>query len=270
MTALAVGVAAFVAGGSEGVAAHGVPIALAAAAAFAFAGAGNAANDVRDVDVDRVAHPGRPIVTGVVSRRSAVALVFSLYAAAAVAGALVGPWALGLVVAGLVLMESYEVALKRRGFAGNLVVGALTGAPFVLGGIAVGALPATLWALAGLASLATLGREVLKDVEDADADATVGGRRTLPMRVGRETAARVGGAALVAAALLSPAPLVLETLLGWAYLPVVGLADAGFLAAAALSSRAGRAQRLAKASMLLALVAFVAGKAHAEILRGGT
>ena len=61
--------------------------------------------------------------------------------------------------------------------------------------------------------------------------------------------------------------------MGWSYLPVVGLADAGFLAAAALGARgadAGRAQRLAKAGMLVALLAFVAGTLHAAARVGGT
>lgn len=282
MSALAVAVAAFVAAGpgafGDGepgidearaafaswpftVGSTGAAVLAGMVAAFAFAGAGNAANDLRDVDVDRVAHPRRPLVAGDLSRREARGLVIVLYAVALAAGAIVSPAGFALVLAALVILEAYEITLKRRGLAGNVAVALVTGAPFLMGGLAVASVSRTLLVLAGLAALSTLGREILKDVEDAGGDALR--RRTLPMRVGERAAASIGGGALVLAVALSPAPFLLETLLAWPYLPVVALADAGFLAAAAIARRprgAARAQRVAKASMLVALVAFVAGK----------
>lgn len=230
-------------------------------AAVAFAAAGNVRNDVTDVDVDRVAHPRRPLVTGEVGVRAARAFAVALYAVALAAAALVGWGALALVLAALAVMEAYERRLKARGLAGNVAVALLTAAPFLMGGLAAGrvASPALL-ALALLAALANAGREVLKDAEDADADR--GHRRTLPLRVGTRRAARVAGGFLVAAAVLSPLPWMLESVLAWPYLAAVGLADACFLAAAAAGARSpARGQRLAKAGMALALAAIAAGVA---------
>lgn len=233
----------------------------AAVAAFAFAAAGNVRNDIGDVEVDRVAHPRRPLVTGAVPLAAARTLAIALYVAAIVAGAFVSLAGLALVVLAVPLMETYERWGKAAGFPGNLMIGALTGAPFVLGAVAAGRVGPAVLALALLAALATVGREVLKDVEDARADALR--RVTLPMRIGARRAALVAGAFLAGAAALSPLPWMLETVLGWAYLPAVGVADACFLAAAVAGARApGRGQRLAKAGMIVALAALLVGRAQ--------
>jgi geranylgeranylglycerol-phosphate geranylgeranyltransferase len=261
--ALVAAVGAYAGALLAGAAAAPSPAVLAAmVAAFAFAAAGNVRNDLGDVAIDRVAHPDRPLVTGAVDPRVARLLAAHLYGMALVAGWLVSWWGLLLVLAALPVMEGYERWGKSRGLPGNLAIGLLTAAPFVLGAMAGGKVGLAVLAVAGLAALATVGREILKDVEDKDADA--GHRRTLPMRIGSTRAALVAAGFLGAAALLSPAPLLLENVLGWAYLPAVGLADACFLTAATLGHRApGRAQRLAKAGMVLALVALAAGRATA-------
>ena len=237
-----------------------LPVVAAMAAALAFAAAGNVRNDIGDVAIDRVAHPARPLARGGVSLASARALAIALYLVALAAGALVSWLGFALVLLAIPIMEGYERWAKARGLPGNLAIALLTGAPFVLGGIAGGASNAAVLAVAGLAALATAGREVLKDVEDVEADRPF--RRTLPMRIGARAAALVAGAFLVGAALLSPLPWWLESVLGAAYLPAVGAADLCFLAAAAVGPRApGRGQRLAKVGMVAALVALVLGRA---------
>lgn len=238
-------------------------VAGAAGASFAFAAAGNVRNDLGDVAVDRRAHPERPLVTGAVREGTARALAVALYAVALACGVLVSWWGLALVAAALPLMEGYERWGKAAGLPGNLMIGLLTAAPFVLGGMAGGAVGPAVLSVAGLAALATVGREILKDVEDEAADR--GARVTFPMRVGRHRAAVVAACFLVGAAALSPLPFVLERVLAWSYLAAVGVADACFLAAAVAGSRRpGRGQRLAKLGMVAALAALVVGRAHAE------
>lgn len=235
------------------------PVALGMLAAVAFAAAGNVRNDLADVDVDRVAHPGRPLVTGAASPRAARTLSLVLYACSLLAALLVGLVPLALVAVALPLMEAYERALKARGFPGNLAIGLLASAPFLMGALAAGRVGPAVLALALLAALATVGREILKDIEDVRADE--GRRRTLPLRVGPRGAAGVAAGFLVAAVLLSPLPWRLETVLAWTYLPAVGLADACFLAACAVGARSpARGQRLAKAGMTLALAAVLVGR----------
>lgn len=267
LTGVGVGVGALVAGAASPT----LRIVLGTASAIAFAAAGNVRNDVVDVEVDRVAHPARPLPRGEASTRAANALAASLYVASVAAAAFVSPLAAVLVLLALPLMEAYERGLKQRGLAGNLAIAALAGAPFVMGALAVGgaswpladgapaAVGPTVLLVAFLAALATAGREVLKDAEDADADR--GHRVTLPMQVGARRAAWVAAAFLAAAILLSPLPYALESVLAWPYLPAVGLADAFFLAAAVagVGGSPSRGQRLAKAGMVLAMAAMVIG-----------
>lgn len=240
------------------------PVLLAAVAAFSFAGAGNVRNDLGDVALDRTAHPDRPLVTGAARVPAARALAVALYAVALACGALISLPALLLVAAAMPVMEGYERWGKARGLPGNLAIGLLTAAPFVLGALAATgrAGPAVL-ALAGLAALATVGREILKDVEDEAADRAA--RRTLPMRIGARRAALVAAAFLVAAVSLSPLPWLLETVLGWSYFAAVSVADACFVTAAAVGARRpARGQRLAKLGMIIALVALALGRAQAD------
>lgn len=233
--------------------------ALAAVAGFAFAGAGNALNDWLDRDLDKAAHPERPLPSGRALPGDALALQALLFAMAAGAAALISPAAFVFVVAALGLMVAYEARLKAIGLPGNVAIGLLTGAPFVFGALAAGGVGSAALVLALLAALATLGREIIKDVEDMASDV---GRRTLPMRIGAPRAARVAMAALALGIALSPLPaLASPPLLGAAYLPVVAVADAGFVTAALRAHREPkRAQQLCKAAMLVALLAFAAGR----------
>lgn len=236
-------------------------VGLAILASIAFAAAGNLRNDVLDVEVDRLAHPERPLPRGLVTTRAANLAALGCYLVALLAAALLGWIPFVLVLVALPVMEGYERALKARGLVGNLAIGILTGAPFVVGAFAVGAPTLAVLAVALLAALATTAREVQKDIEDVAADA--GHRRTLPMRVGARGAATVAAALLVATVLLSPLPRLQGNVLGRAYDPAVALADLAFLAAAILGfSRPDRAQRLAKLGMVAALLALVAGRAQ--------
>ncbi|MGQ0535496.1 MAG: UbiA family prenyltransferase, partial [Methanobacteriota archaeon] len=226
-----------------------------AVAAFFVAGAGNALNDYLDRAVDARAHPDRPIPSG---RASPVAVLrFSgvLFALGLLAAAIAGPLPALVAAAAVAALLLYEYAWKARGLLGNVVVGVLTGLTFVMGMAAADAFGMVGLAMAALATLATIGREVLKDMEDAPHDE---GRRTLPRTRGLRAAGRVAQAALVVGVLLSPLPLVAGGLVVGAYALFVGAADVGFLAAVAKVGDPARAQRLAKSSMVLALVGFLA------------
>lgn len=256
MTAFAVAVGAYIQAGAA-ITGFGQQVALAAIAGFAFAGAGNALNDYVDRAIDARAHPQRPLPSGRALPADALAVQGAAFIAALVAAALVSLLCLMFVGAALALMVAYDLRLKRHGLPGNVIIGVLTGAPFVFGALAVGAISGAALVLALLAVLATLGREIVKDVEDVDAD--VSHRRTLPMRVGKARARNIAQAALILGVVLSPLPLLAAPRLGLAYLPLVGLADAGLIAAA-LHREPHRAQQLAKLGMLIALIAFAAGR----------
>lgn len=174
-----------------------VPVALAALAAIGLTAAANCWNDLANVEIDRIAHPNRPLVTGALSMRSADRLAMAAAAAAVLAASEVSI-ALGLCSVGvLLLMRLYSPWIKRAGFAGNLLVSALASLPFLYGSDATGhfarALPLVLIAIP-----LHLARELAKDLDDREADRLA--RRTLPLALGASFTRGAIIAALVAAA----------------------------------------------------------------------
>jgi geranylgeranylglycerol-phosphate geranylgeranyltransferase len=231
-------------------------IALSMAVVVSFTAAGNSLNDYYDREVDKVAHPERPIPSGVISPGAARAVAIGLFAAALVLGLFVNWQSVIIVVVSVAIIVGYERSLKAEGLAGNLAISWLTGALFLFGGAAVGKLELA-WILAALAFLATLGREIVKDIQDLEGDK--GSRRTLPMRVGVRNAGFAGSTAFFGAVALSPLPYLLKLLSIW-YVPVVAAADGIFIYCALIHFQdPGKGQKVAKLGMLVALLAFFLG-----------
>ena len=231
-------------------------VALSMVVVFLFTAAGNSMNDYFDREVDKVAHPGRPLPRGLLKPKTVLAFSIVLFSLSIVIGGLVGLVSFVIVVASVAVMVSYETTLKSEGLAGNLAISWLTGALFLFGGAAVDNLELA-WILAVLAFMATLGREIMKDIQDIEAD--VKARTTLPMRIGRRNAAFASSAALLVAVGLSPVPYLLG-LLSELYLPVVAVADGIFIYASMIHFEdPERGQKVTKLAMLLALCAFLAG-----------
>jgi len=235
---------------------------LAGASAALVTAGGNVLNDLRDRDSDRRNHPDRPLVTGAVSPGAAGKLCTALLAMSVVAIAPVGleaPWLWVILPGALAALLAYELRFKARGLSGNLLVAALTAALFLYGGAAANA-PWTLLPFVGMAFGATLSREVIKDMEDAEGDLD---RRTLPRTHGLAVASTTARLAVAVAIGLSPVPLLSllapASAAGIMYLGLVLAADGLFVVSVAtLPARLHRAQSISKGAMTVALLAFLA------------
>jgi len=235
---------------------------LAAASTLLVTAAGNVLNDLGDQESDRVNHPERPLVTGEISPRGARRLTVGLFVGAgavAVPVVLQEPLVAVLLAVAILTVVGYEFWWKAKGFVGNLSVALLTGLVFLYGGAALGA-PALLAPFAGMAFLATLSREIIKDMEDARGDVD---RSTLPRERGFPYATRVARATVGAAIVLSALPLFwfvrLGSVEGLAYAGLVAVADATFVVSVVyLPERLRFEQTVSKAAMTAALFAFVA------------
>jgi len=248
--------AAVICAGLSGVEEASVDVVLSMLVVVMFTGAGNALNDYFDRETDKVAHPERPLPMGLIAPKVALNLSAAFFGATLILSLLVNLWSFAIVVTSIVVMVGYEVLLKAEGLAGNLAISWLTGALFLFGGAAVERMEVA-WILALLAFLATLGREVVKDVQDIDGDR--GTRLTLPMRVGRGRAGILASVAFFGAVALSPAPYLLD-LLSFVYVPAVAVADGIFIYCALIHfADPERGQRIAKLAMLVSLVAFLLG-----------
>jgi geranylgeranylglycerol-phosphate geranylgeranyltransferase len=231
-------------------------VALGCVAAFAFIGAGNALNDYFDRETDKVAHPSRPIPSGRMPPLHALWISGVLFLAALAVSAWLSLGALLVVASSAAVMVGYERGLKSAGLPGNLAIAYLSGITFFFGGVIVG-FPGATVPLALLAVLASLGREVAKDIEDMDGDKD---RQTLPQRLGVPRAAFVSSAATAAAVALSPLLYLPLGVMSFAYVPFIAAGDATFIYAAHLVRDApGRSQRWSKAGMALSTLAFAAG-----------
>ncbi len=258
--ALAAGVltftGAFVAGGVPATS----DLVLVAVAATVFAtGGGNVINDYFDREIDEVNRPNRPIPRGAVSPRAAVAETAVLFAGAVGLAILLPRTAIIIAVVNLCLLVAYTQLFKGIPGVGNLVVASLTGSTFLFGGAAVGE-PLGAVVLCILAGLATLAREVIKDVEDMEGDRQQG-LSTLPIAAGTSVALWTALACLSVAVVASSLPY-LDGTFGVAYAAAVVPADAVMLIAAWRAfDNPAIGQRRLKLGMYVAIAAFLLGRA---------
>jgi geranylgeranylglycerol-phosphate geranylgeranyltransferase len=211
----------------------------------------NADNDVRDCEIDRIAHPTRPLPSGALSIRAARVVVgVSAAAALVVASLLGGPQTLAAVGV-IAAMTLYNRGVKAHGVPGNVVVAIVASLPFLFGAWSAG------FARAGVPLFLVsvplhFAREVAKDLDDVAGDASH--RRTLPLRAGA-SAARLVVVTSVALFVVALAPFgVRYPTFAIVALPAVALCVVA--ARRVLSGQRGTA-RLLKSAMVVAMVAFV-------------
>jgi geranylgeranylglycerol-phosphate geranylgeranyltransferase len=213
----------------------------------------NADNDVLDVDIDRVAHPERPLPSGALSVRVARVIVGIAASAALVLAALLGAGQTLASVLVIAVMTLYNRGLKAHGIPGNIIVAVVASLPFVFGAWSAGRARAGL-PLFLIAVPLHFAREIAKDLDDAEGDARH--RLTLPLRVGAGTARLVvvTSLALFVAALTPFA--VKRPVFAIVALPVVALC--AMAARRVLRGQRGTA-RLLKSAMVVAMIALVLG-----------
>ena len=174
-----------------------VAVALHTLAVVLFTGAGNAMNDIKDAEIDKTAHPMRPIPSGQLSIQQAsrfTSLLWTLSVAGHIGGLLAVEPAVStylptvlIYILAVVLMVTYDhgPATKNRGLSGNIVISLLVGAVILYGASAVGGFAQpVIWWIFGVVFLTNLAREMVKDCMDMEADE--GSRQTLPMTYGKD------------------------------------------------------------------------------------
>jgi geranylgeranylglycerol-phosphate geranylgeranyltransferase len=185
------------------------------------------ANDVYDVEIDRVNSPQRPLPSGTVKTRDALVLAVALSVAALGFSALLGLWTFLTALLALALMAYYNTRGKKTGLIGNAVVSFNVALPFFYGGLAVNSIRPLLFIFSVVAFLANFAREVAKGIADVKGD-SLRQVRTLAVVKGTRVAALASAGLFVIAVLLSFLPPFLETI-SWLYFPPVIIADVGFL-----------------------------------------
>lgn len=159
---------------------------LAALSASLAAAAGNIINDFYDIEIDRIAHPDRPLVTGKITKESAIVFYVILNFTAMVLSFLINLIAFGIVLSTIILLLFYSMYLKKLVLFSNYVIAWLTGMVFIYGGIVAGNVSAALIP-AVFAFLINFIREIVKDIQDIKGDLSIG-VVTFPAKYGTDKA----------------------------------------------------------------------------------
>ena len=229
---------------------------------FAFIAGGNSLNDYIDVEIDKTAHPDRPVPSGQLTAIQARNIgVIMLLLSAALSFLTMDVYCIAIVVIAVILMFSYELVTKKRGFIGNITIALMCGMVFLLAGALVGDWTANI-AVGGMAALVTVGREISKDIEDMESDV---GRKTLPMAIGVRNASIVASIFYIAGPVLSWYPIYQDPN-NYLYYSVI-LADVVFFYCAYVVFKdPEKAQKKAKIGMLFGLLAFILSSIYYSFL----
>ena len=164
-------------------------IALAALATLLAAASANAWNDYRDIDIDRINQPQRPLPSGMVSLRAALIFSIVLATLSIVLAALISPIALAIAIGSIILLYVYSVWLKSTVLLGNATVALISALSPIFGGVAAGNAGPSLW-LGAIVFVGIFAREVLKTLADYEGD-NAHNVRTISTAVGPRAARTV-------------------------------------------------------------------------------
>jgi len=236
-------------------------LSVAMAVAFLVCAGGMAVNDYFDRVIDGKRHPEKAIPSGKVGKGVAMAYACALFLLGNILAFWFLPRTAFLIAFGFtVLLIVYSAVLSKAKYIGNFVVASGTaftlvfGASLVSNYLVVGTL--------GLAAFfANLARELIKDLEDAEADE--GCKKTLPMLWSRKSIEALVFCYYLAAIVLAYVPVALLSFGKPFFVGLVSLANFAFLYSFGLTLKGdfSRAQAVSKGAMLVALLGFLAGAA---------
>jgi len=221
-------------------------------------------NDYYDRAIDAINEPSRPIPSGSVSAREALAFVFVLSLVGFVFAYLTSVLCLVVAVISWGVVVTYVTVGKRSGLPGNLLVSTCVAIPFIYGSITVlSQVPLSVLLFTLMAFLSNTGREITKGIVDVKGDKTEG-IKTLAVRYGEKNAAVAASLFYVLAVSLTPVPWILSLVSFW-FIPLVLVTDIGLVASSALLLKdysresARKIKKLVLLWFVIGLLAYVFG-----------
>ncbi|MDH5783738.1 MAG: UbiA family prenyltransferase, partial [Candidatus Bathyarchaeota archaeon] len=174
-----------------------------------------AINDYYDREIDAVNEPDRPIPSGLIKPKEALAFAFALTAIGFTTAYLTNIFCFVISLFAWAVFVTYTTVGKRSGLPGNFLASLCIAMPFVYGSYTVvNAIELNVLIFASMAFLSNTGREITKGIVDVQGDRTKN-IQTLAVRYGEKTAAVVAALFYLSAVLLSPIPWVLKFVSLW-------------------------------------------------------
>ena len=231
---------------------------------FTLTAASMTINDYYDREIDSVNEPDRPIPSGTIKPREALAFASFLTATGFIAAFLTNLLCLATAIVAWIIFVTYTTVGKRSGLPGNFLVSACVAIPFIYGSIALtNEIRLNVLVFASMAFLSDTGREITKGIVDVKGDETRN-VKTLAVRYGEKRAAIVAMLFYLSAVVLSPLPWLLNVVSVW-FIPFVILTDVGIIAASVMlvkdysRERARKVKNMILYWFIVGLIAFIAG-----------
>jgi geranylgeranylglycerol-phosphate geranylgeranyltransferase len=203
---------------------------------FTLTAASMTINDYYDRAIDAINEPSRPIPSGLVSTKEAIAFMLVLSAMGFAFAYLTSVPCLAVAVISWIILATYVTVGKRTGLPGNFLVSACVAIPFIYGSIAVTSqVQLNVMLFASMAFLSNTGREITKGIVDVKGDSAEG-VKTLAVRYGERNAAVAAALFYVLAVSLTPLPWIWRLVSFW-FIPFVLVTDIGLLVSSALLLR---------------------------------
>jgi geranylgeranylglycerol-phosphate geranylgeranyltransferase len=185
-------------------------------------------NDYFDYEIDKINSPGRPLPSGMVSKRDVIWLSCVVAILGFVCSLLISTIALLVSVLVWIVGFLYNSRFKKYGLLGNLMVCFSVGMTFIFGGIATGnPLDKIVWWFAVLTMLFDLGEEIAADAMDIEGDRQAGSR-SIAIIWGQQNAFKLSGIVFLLVIFFSIIPFLLHWL-SWYYLFPITIMDATIL-----------------------------------------
>ena len=238
---------------------------------FMLTAASMAINDYCDREIDAINEPNRPIPSGLIKPKEALAFAFIL-TAIGFAVALANSYLTNLksiscflvAIIAWIIFVAYTTVGKRSGLPGNFLVSICVSISFIYGSYTVaGAIETNVLIFAFMVFISITGREVTKGIVDVKGD-KVHNVKTLAVRYGEKTAAMAAALFYLSAVSLSPIPWLLNLVSFW-FIPLVAVTDFGLVASSFMLLKdyswenAKKVKNLVLLWSIFGLLAFVVG-----------
>jgi geranylgeranylglycerol-phosphate geranylgeranyltransferase len=231
---------------------------------FSLTAASMAINDYFDRTIDAVNEPYRPIPSGLVKPKQALAYATILTAIGLVAAGLTSIYCFFLAIIAWIIFVTYTVAGKRSGLPGNFLVSACVAIPLIYGNfIVVNGFELNVSIFVLIIFLSNTGREITKGIADIKGDETQN-VKTLAVRFGEKNAAISAAAFYLLAVMFTPLPWIMKVVSFW-FIPLVAITDVGLVISTFMllqnhsPANARKVKRIVLWWLAIGLIAFVVG-----------
>lgn len=161
---------------------------LAALSISSIAAAGYSLNDYFDYKIDLKNKPKRPIPNKNISRKGALILSAALFFLGLLASVFVNFKVVMTATVAIISLLLYGIRGHNLGLSGDFLISFLTALVFIHGAfVATDNIPTSITIIATAAFTINMAREIVKDIEDYDADREY--KLTLPQKLGKYNSA---------------------------------------------------------------------------------